>query len=78
MIVATDLLELLLCQLLISSADPHYLLPSQAAVFIRYVIQTSSVKSLWDMGLELFKSHLVPCTEVITKLSAGLLHSIEV
>jgi len=42
-----------------------------------YVIQTSSVKSLWDMGLELFKSHLVPCTEVITKLSAGLLHSIE-
>jgi len=42
-----------------------------------YVIQTSSVKSLWEMGLELFKSHLVPCTEVLTKLSGGLLLMIQ-
>jgi len=42
-----------------------------------YVIQNSTVRSLWDMGLGLFRKHLTPCSEVITKLSNGILKLIE-
>ncbi|KAL4200513.1 hypothetical protein AMTRI_Chr02g253910 [Amborella trichopoda] len=42
-----------------------------------YVIQTSIVRSLWDMGLQLFRKHLSLCPEVEHKTVTGLLRLIE-
>lgn len=42
-----------------------------------YVIQNSSVQSLWDMGIRLFQTHLVPCAGLLTKTTSGLLRLIE-
>ena len=42
-----------------------------------YVIQTANVRSLWDMGLQLFRKHLSLCTEVEHKTVTGLLRLIE-
>jgi len=42
-----------------------------------YVIQNSTVRSLWDMGLGLFRKHLTPCTEVSDKLTNGILKLVE-
>ena len=43
----------------------------------KYVIQTANVKSLWDMGLELFRQVIALNDAVSEKLLAGLLQSIE-
>lgn len=42
-----------------------------------YVIQTSGVKSLWDMGLALFRQHLERCFRVPKKVIQGLLLLVE-
>ncbi|XP_057545194.1 cullin-4-like [Amaranthus tricolor] len=42
-----------------------------------YVKQTPNVKSLWDMGLQLFHKHLSLCPEVEHKIVTGLLRMIE-
>ncbi|CAK9867204.1 unnamed protein product [Sphagnum jensenii] len=42
-----------------------------------YVIQNSGVRSLWDMGLQLFRRHLSACSEVESKTVSGLLRLIE-
>ncbi|GBG65908.1 hypothetical protein CBR_g54200 [Chara braunii] len=42
-----------------------------------YVLQNSSVRSLWDMGLQLFRKHLASCPEVEKKTVKGLLRLIE-
>ncbi|KAL3702128.1 hypothetical protein R1sor_020150 [Riccia sorocarpa] len=42
-----------------------------------YVIQNSNVRSLWDMGLQLFRKHLSSCPEVEKKTVTGLLKLIE-
>ncbi|BBM97655.1 cullin 3 [Marchantia polymorpha subsp. ruderalis] len=42
-----------------------------------YVIQNSNVRSLWDMGLQLFRKHLSSCPEVENKTVSGLLKLIE-
>ncbi|XP_002972211.2 cullin-4 [Selaginella moellendorffii] len=42
-----------------------------------YVIQNSSVRSLWDMGLQLFRKHLTSCPEVEHKTVTGILRLIE-
>ncbi|KAK3278080.1 Cullin-4 [Cymbomonas tetramitiformis] len=42
-----------------------------------YVIQTSGVKSLWDMGLALFRQHLERCFRVPKKVVQGLLLLVE-
>lgn len=42
-----------------------------------YVIQNSNVRSLWDMGLQLFRKHLSACPEVEHKTVTGLLRLIE-
>jgi cullin-4 len=42
-----------------------------------YVIQNSGVRSLWDMGLQLFRRHLSACPEVESKTVSGLLRLIE-
>jgi len=42
-----------------------------------YVIQNSTVRSLWEMGLGLFRKHLTPCDEVSNKLTNGILKLIE-
>mmetsp|Transcript_1741 Transcript_1741/g.2670 ORF Transcript_1741/g.2670 Transcript_1741/m.2670 type:complete len:801 (+) Transcript_1741:58-2460(+) len=42
-----------------------------------YVIQTANIKSLWDMGLQLFRRHLGDCPEVERKTVSGLLAMIE-
>eukprot|EP00250_Pteridium_aquilinum_P020546 c24859_g10_i1 orf=422-2893(-) len=42
-----------------------------------YVIQTSNARSLWDMGLQLFRKHLASCAEVEHKTVSGLLRLIE-
>lgn len=42
-----------------------------------YVIQNSGVRSLWDMGLQLFRRHLSACLEVELKTVSGLLRLIE-
>ncbi|KAH9606913.1 hypothetical protein KSS87_009308 [Heliosperma pusillum] len=42
-----------------------------------YVKQTPNVKSLWDMGLQLFRKHLSLCPEVQHKIVTGLLRMIE-
>lgn len=42
-----------------------------------YVIQNSGVRSLWDMGLQLFRCHLSACPEVELKTVSGLLRLIE-
>eukprot|EP00245_Coleochaete_scutata_P015265 TRINITY_DN6730_c1_g2_i1.p1 TRINITY_DN6730_c1_g2~~TRINITY_DN6730_c1_g2_i1.p1 ORF type:complete len:826 (+),score=198.29 TRINITY_DN6730_c1_g2_i1:104-2581(+) len=38
-----------------------------------HVIQNSNVRSLWDMGLQLFRKHLAACPEVERTAVAGLL-----
>lgn len=42
-----------------------------------YVKQTPNVRSLWDMGLQLFRKHLSFFTEVEHKTVTGLLRLIE-
>eukprot|EP00249_Psilotum_nudum_P024027 c29065_g1_i1 orf=1219-3690(-) len=42
-----------------------------------YVIQNSNARSLWDMGLQLFRKHLSACPEVEQKTVLGLLRLIE-
>jgi cullin-4 len=42
-----------------------------------YVIQASNARSLWDMGLQLFRKHLALCSEVEQKTVNGLLKVIE-
>ena len=42
-----------------------------------YVIQTSGVKSLWDAGLQLYRTHLEQLPEVENKMVQGLLRLIE-
>ena len=42
-----------------------------------YVIQTLNVRSLWDMGLQLFRKHLALSSEVEHKTVTGLLRMIE-
>ncbi|CAM6082064.1 unnamed protein product [Calypogeia fissa] len=42
-----------------------------------YVIQNANVRSLWDMGLQLFRKHLSSCPEVEHKTVSGLLKLIE-
>jgi cullin-4 len=42
-----------------------------------YVIQNSGVRSLWDMGLQLFRLNLSACPEVESKTVSGLLRLIE-
>ncbi|KAL2930597.1 Cullin-4, partial [Bienertia sinuspersici] len=42
-----------------------------------YVKQNPNVKSLWDMGLQLFRKHLSLCPEVEHKTVTGLLRMIE-
>lgn len=42
-----------------------------------YVKQTTNVKSLWDMGLQLFRKHLSIASEVEHKTVFGLLKMIE-
>lgn len=42
-----------------------------------YVKQTPNVKSLWDMGLQIFRKHLSLCAEVEHKTVTGLLRMIE-
>ncbi len=42
-----------------------------------YVIQNSGVRSLWDMGLQLFRRHLSACSEVESKTVSGLLRLVE-
>ncbi|XP_010923713.1 cullin-4 [Elaeis guineensis] len=42
-----------------------------------YVKQTPNVRSLWDMGLQLFRKHLSLCSEVEHKIVTGLLRLIE-
>ncbi|XP_074269581.1 cullin-4-like [Silene latifolia] len=42
-----------------------------------YVKQTPHVKSLWDMGLQLYRKHLCLCPEVEHKTVTGLLRMIE-
>ncbi|XP_024391521.1 cullin-4 [Physcomitrium patens] len=42
-----------------------------------YVIPNSGVRSLWDMGLQLFRRHLSACPEVESKTVSGLLTLIE-
>ncbi|KAH9606214.1 hypothetical protein KSS87_010263 [Heliosperma pusillum] len=42
-----------------------------------YVKQTPHVKSLWDMGLQLYRKHLYLCPEVEHKTVTGLLRMIE-
>ncbi|KAG0468748.1 hypothetical protein HPP92_018076 [Vanilla planifolia] len=42
-----------------------------------YVKQTPNVRSLWDMGLQLFRRHLALSSEVESKIVAGLLELIE-
>eukprot|EP00897_Mesotaenium_endlicherianum_P001162 jgi/Mesen1/11046/ME000099S10492 len=42
-----------------------------------YVIQNANVRSLWDMGLQLFRRHLALVPEVENKAVAGLLRLIE-
>ncbi|KAH7426369.1 hypothetical protein KP509_11G098900 [Ceratopteris richardii] len=43
----------------------------------RYVIQTSNIRSLWDMGLQLFCKHFEACPDVENKTVTGLLRLIE-
>eukprot|EP00250_Pteridium_aquilinum_P020559 c24859_g8_i3 orf=217-2634(-) len=42
-----------------------------------YVIQNSNARSLWDMGLQLFRKHLALCPEVEHKTVTGLLRLVE-
>ncbi|GAB1605805.1 cullin-4A-like [Argonauta hians] len=42
-----------------------------------YVLQNSSVLSIWDMGLDLFRSHIISHQVVQTKTVTGLLQLIE-
>ncbi|GAB4829360.1 hypothetical protein Ancab_019031 [Ancistrocladus abbreviatus] len=42
-----------------------------------YVKQTPNIRSLWDMGLQLFRKHLSLCPEVEHKTVTGLLRLIE-
>jgi hypothetical protein len=42
-----------------------------------YVMQTAGVKSLWDLGLGLFRSHLERGHEVVRKAVTGLLRLLE-
>lgn len=42
-----------------------------------YVKQTPNVRSLWDMGLHLFRKNLSLCPEVEHKIVTGLLRLIE-
>lgn len=42
-----------------------------------YVKQTTNVRSLWDMGLQLFRKHLSLSSEVEHKTVTGLLRMIE-
>ena len=42
-----------------------------------YVKQTTNVRSLWDMGLQLFSKHLSLSSEVEHKTVTGLLRMIE-
>lgn len=43
----------------------------------KYVKQAQNVRSLWDMGLQLFRKHLSLCPEVEHKTVTGLLRMIE-
>jgi cullin-4 len=42
-----------------------------------YVLQTSSILSIWDMGLELFRLHIISHPLVQTRTADGLLLLIE-
>lgn len=42
-----------------------------------YVMQTAGVKSLWDLGLGLFRTHLERGQEVVRKAVTGLLRLLE-
>ncbi|KAJ3295095.1 Cullin-4 [Borealophlyctis nickersoniae] len=42
-----------------------------------YVLQTASLKSLWDMGIELFRSNIMDDTDVRRKTIEGILDEIE-
>jgi cullin-4 len=42
-----------------------------------YVMQTAGVKSLWDLGLGLFRTHLERGHEVVRKAVTGLLRLLE-
>ena len=42
-----------------------------------YVLQNASVMSLWDMGLDTFKTHIVDNKDVNKKIGEGLLQLIE-
>lgn len=42
-----------------------------------YVMQTAGVKSLWDLGLGLFRTHLERGAEVVRKAVTGLLRLLE-
>eukprot|EP01121_Diplochlamys_sp_Union-15-3_P008989 TRINITY_DN2420_c0_g1_i1.p1 TRINITY_DN2420_c0_g1~~TRINITY_DN2420_c0_g1_i1.p1 ORF type:complete len:501 (+),score=81.63 TRINITY_DN2420_c0_g1_i1:218-1504(+) len=43
----------------------------------KYALQNANVKSIWDMGLELFRVHIASHEEVKTKTITGLLELIE-
>ena len=43
----------------------------------KYVKQTQNVRSLWDMGLQLFRKYLSSYSEVEHKTVTGLLRTIE-
>ncbi|KAL8129526.1 hypothetical protein V2J09_018681 [Rumex salicifolius] len=58
--------------------DQMKLIRSIALVLDRkYVKHTPNVRSLWDMGLHLFRKHLSSCPEVEHKIVSGLLRLIE-
>jgi cullin-4 len=40
-------------------------------------LQTSGVRSLWDLGLQLFRTHLESGSEISRKVIAGLLSLLE-
>ena len=43
----------------------------------KYVKQTRNVRSLWDMGLQLFRKHLSLSPDVEHKTLTGLLRMVE-
>eukprot|EP00271_Cylindrocystis_brebissonii_P008559 TRINITY_DN22947_c0_g1_i1.p1 TRINITY_DN22947_c0_g1~~TRINITY_DN22947_c0_g1_i1.p1 ORF type:complete len:827 (-),score=185.08 TRINITY_DN22947_c0_g1_i1:668-3148(-) len=57
----------------------HMLMIRSIALYLdrTYVIQTTGVRSLWDLGLDLFRKHLERLPEVEGKTIAGLLGLIE-
>ena len=42
-----------------------------------YILQNTSIPSIWDMGLELFRSHIINNTIIQTKTTDGLLALIQ-